>query len=70
MNGLSFFAPVKASREIQQGPVSREGAKPRSTEETNYYGFPVVSKSLCAFSVNCGVSVVELVVSHWLEPNG
>jgi hypothetical protein len=23
-----FFAPIKASREIQQGPVSREGAKP------------------------------------------
>ena len=27
MNGRSFFAPIKASREIRPGPVSREAAK-------------------------------------------
>jgi hypothetical protein len=33
VNGWPFFAPIKASREIQPGPVSREGAKPRSKNE-------------------------------------
>jgi hypothetical protein len=33
VNGWPFFAPIKASREIQPGPVSREGAKSRSKNE-------------------------------------